>query len=67
MSKRLNHRIVVTERGGPEVMELIKERLPEPKAGEVRVKVAAAGVSGFDVLIRSISLPGNSGRICWGF
>ena len=59
MTERHNHRIVVTERGGPEVMELIEERLPEPGLGEVRVKVAAAGVSGFDLLIRSISLPGN--------
>lgn len=59
MTDRRNHRIVVTERGGPEVLRLIEEPVPEPKAGEVRVKVAAAGVSGFDLLIRSISLPGN--------
>lgn len=59
MTELRNHRIVVAERGGPEVLALIEEPVPEPKAGEVRVKVAAAGVSGFDLLIRSISLPGN--------
>lgn len=59
MTERHNHRVVVTERGGPEVMAPIEEALPEPGDGEVRVKVAAAGVSGFDLLLRSISLPGN--------
>lgn len=59
MTERHDHRIVVNERWGPEVPELIEAWLPEPGAGEVRVRVAAAGVSGFDLLIRSISLPGN--------
>lgn len=59
VTERQNHRIVVSERGGPEVLELIEERIPVPKAGQVRVKVAAAGVSGFDLLVRSISFPGN--------
>ena len=59
MAEPSNHRIVVTARGGPEVLELIEEPCPEPAAGEVRVEVMAAGVSGFDLLIRSIPLPGN--------
>lgn len=59
MVERRNHRIVVAERGGPEVMELIEEPLPEPGVGQARVRIVVAGVSGFDLLIRSISLPGN--------
>jgi NADPH:quinone reductase-like Zn-dependent oxidoreductase len=36
-------RIVVTRYGGPEVITLIEEDIPVPNAGEVRVKVLAAG------------------------
>jgi NADPH:quinone reductase-like Zn-dependent oxidoreductase len=53
-----NHLIVVTERGGPEVMRFVEEDLPEPETGEARVRVLAAGVSAFDLMIRSISFPG---------
>jgi NADPH:quinone reductase len=45
-------RVVVTHYGGPEVITCIEEEVPVPKAGEVRVKVAAAGVSLPDVLAR---------------
>src|SRR5690242_1963196 len=45
-------RIVVTRYGGPDVITLIEEHIPVPKAGEVRVKVLAAGVSLPDVLAR---------------
>jgi NADPH:quinone reductase-like Zn-dependent oxidoreductase len=45
-------RIVVTRYGGPEVITVIDEDIPVPKAGEVRVKVLAAGVSLPDVLAR---------------
>ena len=38
-------RVVVTRRGGPDVLQVVEEDLPEPQAGEVRVKVLAAGVS----------------------
>ena len=37
-----NHRVVVSLHGGPEVLEVMEEDLPEPQAGEVRVKVLAA-------------------------
>ena len=34
-------RIIMTNFGGPEVMQLVEENsLPEPKSGEVRVKVS---------------------------
>jgi hypothetical protein len=35
-------RIVVTRYGGPDALQVIEEEYPEPKQGEVRVKVLAA-------------------------
>jgi NADPH:quinone reductase-like Zn-dependent oxidoreductase len=52
------HRVVVSRRGGPDVLEVIEEELPEPRPGEVRVKTVAAGVSGYDIMLRSRSFPG---------
>jgi NADPH:quinone reductase-like Zn-dependent oxidoreductase len=46
------HRVVVSRHGGPEVLQMVEEDLPEPKAGEVRVKVRAAGVSAYDLMFR---------------
>lgn len=55
-----SHRVVVTRHGGPEVLQLVEEDLPEPGAGEVRVKVLAAGVSAYDLMHRSSgSIPGT--------
>jgi NADPH:quinone reductase-like Zn-dependent oxidoreductase len=45
-------RVVVTRYGGPEVIAVLEEDVPVPKAGEVRVKVLAAGVGLPDVLAR---------------
>src|SRR5215470_7298652 len=45
-------RIIVTHYGGPDALQVIEEERPEPKNGEVRVKVLAAGVSLPDVLAR---------------
>jgi NADPH2:quinone reductase len=47
-----HRRIVVSRYGGPDALQLIEEDVPEPKAGEVRVKVLAAGVSMPDVMAR---------------
>ena len=56
---RKNHRVVVTQHGGPEVLQVVEEALPEPGPGEVRVRVLAAGVSAYDLMHRrSGSLPG---------
>jgi NADPH:quinone reductase-like Zn-dependent oxidoreductase len=55
-----NHRVVVSRHGGPDVLNMIEEELPEPQAGEVRVRVQAAGVSAYDLMFRSSgSLPGT--------
>jgi len=45
-------RVVVTHYGGPDALQLVDEECPEPKRGEVRVRVLAAGVSLPDVLAR---------------
>ncbi|HKF24239.1 MAG TPA: medium chain dehydrogenase/reductase family protein [Candidatus Angelobacter sp.] len=45
-------RIIVTHYGGPDALQVMEEDCPEPKNGEVRVKVLAAGVALPDVLAR---------------
>jgi NADPH:quinone reductase-like Zn-dependent oxidoreductase len=45
-------RIVVTHYGGPDALQVLEEECPEPAAGEVRVKVLAAGVSLPDIMAR---------------
>lgn len=47
-----HERIVISQYGGADVLQLIEEEVPEPKAGEVRVKVHAAGVAMPDVMAR---------------
>jgi NADPH:quinone reductase-like Zn-dependent oxidoreductase len=55
-----NHRVVVTRHGGPDVLQVVEEDIPEPQAGEVRVKVLAAGISGYDLMFRASGrLPGT--------
>jgi NADPH2:quinone reductase len=45
-------RIIVTEYGGPDALQALEEERPEPKRGEVRVRVLAAGVCLPDVMMR---------------
>src|SRR5215469_16173129 len=45
-------RVIVRRYGGPEVITVVEEDAPAPKAGELRVKVLAAGVSLPDILAR---------------
>jgi len=45
-------RIIVTHYGGPDALRVAEEECPEPKDGEVRVRVLAAGVSYADLLMR---------------
>ncbi len=42
----------ITKRGGPEVLQVREAADPAPKEGEVRIRVAAAGVNFADVLAR---------------
>src|SRR5919197_1411859 len=50
--KMKNTRVVITAHGGPQVLQLIEEDMPQPRAGEVRLKVLATGVAFADVLMR---------------
>lgn len=53
-----NKRVVVSKFGGPEVLEVIEDTaLPEPAAGEVRVKVLATSAAFTDVMIRKGKYP----------
>jgi NADPH2:quinone reductase len=45
-------RVIVTHYGGPEALQIVEEECPEPKEGEVRVRVVAAGVSLPDLMMR---------------
>lgn len=58
MDEVKNHRVVVPRRGRPDVMEMVTEELPAPGPGEVRIRTLAAGVSGYDVMLRGHWFPG---------
>jgi NADPH2:quinone reductase len=47
-----NHRIVVTHHGAPDALQVVEEDLPEPGPGEARVRVLAAGISAYDLMLR---------------
>jgi len=50
---RVTHRVVeITTPGGPEVLQVRPREIPSPRAGEVLIAVAAAGVNRPDVLQR---------------
>jgi NADPH:quinone reductase-like Zn-dependent oxidoreductase len=44
-------RIIVIHYGGPDALKVVEEECPEPKDGEVRVRVLAAGVSLPDLMM----------------
>jgi NADPH:quinone reductase-like Zn-dependent oxidoreductase len=54
-----NTRVVITAHGGPEVLKVIEEEAPEPRTGEVRLKVRVTGVAFADVLMRYGMYPGT--------
>jgi len=51
------HAVEITKPGGPEVLQLTERPQPRPKAGEILIKVAAAGVNRPDVLQRTGNYP----------
>jgi NADPH:quinone reductase-like Zn-dependent oxidoreductase len=44
--------VVATRRGRPEVLQVVENELREPKAGQARIQVLAAGVGGTDINYR---------------
>jgi NADPH2:quinone reductase len=53
----MSQAIFVSKHGGPEVLELREHDPGEPKAGEVRVRVEAAGVNFIDTYLRAGAYP----------
>ena len=51
-------RVVITRLGGPEVLQVVEDELPEPQFGEVRVKILTAGVANTDIMLRQFKVPG---------
>lgn len=49
--------VIVTKRGGPDVLQAIEKELRPPSAGEVRIRVLAAAVSGPDITVRTGEAP----------
>ncbi|MEU6748344.1 NADP-dependent oxidoreductase [Spirillospora sp. NPDC046719] len=45
--------VAMTSFGGPEVLSVVEIPTPEPEAGQVRVRVAAATVNNFDLVARA--------------
>ncbi|MET0638512.1 MAG: NAD(P)H-quinone oxidoreductase [Hyphomicrobium sp.] len=54
--------VAINGSGGPEVLTLTELTLPQPKAGEVLIKVSAAGVNRPDVLQRQGNYPAPKGH-----
>jgi NADPH:quinone reductase-like Zn-dependent oxidoreductase len=50
-------RIVIEANGSTDVLKTIEEVLPEPKPGEIRVRVLAAGVGFADVMAQHGGYP----------
>jgi NADPH:quinone reductase len=64
MSQILPRQMQVVEMGapgGPEVLRIATQPLPQPKTGEVLIKVAAAGVNGPDLMQRKGLYPPPAG------
>lgn len=53
--------IAISEPGGPEVLKPVTMKVPEPGAGEVLIRVAAAGVNRPDVIQRKGHYPAPPG------
>jgi NADPH:quinone reductase len=47
------HAIQLSRFGGPDVLEVVDLPTPVPRAGEVLIRVHAAGINFFEVLMRA--------------
>ncbi|MBK8899714.1 MAG: zinc-binding dehydrogenase [Anaerolineaceae bacterium] len=55
-------RVILSGVGGIENLQLIRETIPEPKVGEIRVRVRASGLAYADILCRLGLYPGAPHR-----
>src|SRR3546814_17493815 len=53
--------VEISKPGGPEVLVMVDRPMPEPKAGEVLIKVSAAGINRPDVFQRKGNYPAPPG------
>ncbi|MGW0576587.1 alcohol dehydrogenase catalytic domain-containing protein, partial [Streptomyces sp. NPDC002920] len=58
---------VVTAFGGPEVVRIVETEVPEPTAGQIRIKVAAAALNPVDAVVRSGAVGGDGVRLGLGW
>ncbi len=49
--------IIMNQHGGPEVLELVDRPIPEPKPGELLIRMQSAGISRPDKLMRTGTYP----------
>ncbi|MGW5634253.1 NADP-dependent oxidoreductase [Streptomyces sp. NPDC003832] len=54
--------VVVSTFGGPEAVRVVETRVPEPGAGQIRIKVAAAALNPVDAGVREGVFGGGSGE-----
>ena len=54
--------VAISAPGGPEVLQPAERPVPQPGAGEVLIKVAAAGVNGPDLMQRKGLYPAPRAR-----
>ncbi|MGW1952188.1 NADP-dependent oxidoreductase [Streptomyces sp. NPDC001920] len=59
--------VVVNSFGGPEAVQVVETEVPEPGAGEIRIKVAAAGLNPVDAGVRAGVFGGSGQRIGLGW
>ncbi|MFB6286357.1 MAG: medium chain dehydrogenase/reductase family protein [Candidatus Bipolaricaulia bacterium] len=59
MASKRNRRVVVTQYGDPDVLQVVTSETPEPAWGEVRIRVEATGLAFADILMREGLYPGT--------
>lgn len=58
---------VVTAFGGPEAVRILETEVPEPAAGQIRIKVTAAALNPVDAVVRSGAVGGDGVRLGLGW
>lgn len=53
--------VEIAQPGGPEVLRMVQRPVPQPAAGEVRIRIAAAGLNGADLAQRRGVYPPPAG------
>ncbi|MDQ0395778.1 zinc-binding dehydrogenase [Labrys monachus] len=53
--------VIAVEQGTPDVLKLVERPIPEPAAGEIRVRIIASSLNPIDVKVRKAALPMTPG------